>query len=178
MMTSLVSEVPGDFAEIGVYRGDTFHKLAIIAQRQGRIAHAFDSFHGMAEPSTMDDTDYPKGKFNIGGPSEFVRLMDKKRIPIASYNIHAGYIPNCFVYVPDSMCFALVIIDVDHYQPTKDSLEWVAPRIVYGGILALDDYIPEYNKLASRAISEWYDSDTHFETISYENQQLILRKRI
>ena len=74
-LASKVRGVPGDFAEIGVFRGAAFRKVAALAGQQGKRAHAFDSFAGMAEPSTVDGPTYPKGMFDIGGSDEFIRLM-------------------------------------------------------------------------------------------------------
>jgi hypothetical protein len=42
-----VAEIPGEFAEIGVFRGKAFVKVVTMAASQNRMAHAFDSFQGM-----------------------------------------------------------------------------------------------------------------------------------
>jgi hypothetical protein len=64
-----VVNVRGDFAEIGVAYGRTFKKLVPIAASQGKLAHAFDSFAGMAEPGQFDTQAHPKGQFDVGGRS-------------------------------------------------------------------------------------------------------------
>ena len=61
-----VANVAGDFAEIGVFRGAAFRKVAELAAVQNKHAHAFDSFAGMDEPTAADGNAYPKGKFEIG----------------------------------------------------------------------------------------------------------------
>jgi O-methyltransferase len=170
-------DVPGDFAEIGVFRGAAFCKVAELASIQGRHAHAFDSFFGMGEPSAADGTAYPKGRFDIGGPDEFVRLMTKAGVVRESYDIWPGYVPACFAGVPDTLRFAFVILDVDHYQPTVDALRWLPARINDRGILALDDYLPKTETMASKAIKEFLATDHGFVKIATFNQQLILRKR-
>ncbi len=169
--------VPGDFAEIGVFRGAAFRKVADLAAQQGKAAHAFDSFIGMDEPSPADGASYPKGKFDIGGPDEFVRLMNKAGVARELYEIWPGYVPDCFANVPASLRFSFVILDVDHYQPTVDALHWLPQRINEHGILALDDYLPHTNAMASKAIREFLATDHGFEKIAVFNQQLILRKR-
>ena len=60
-IASKVVNVPGDFAEIGVFQGAAFRKVAALAGQQGKRAHAFDSFVGLNEPSSGDDASYPKG---------------------------------------------------------------------------------------------------------------------
>ena len=176
-MAGMVHDVPGDFAEVGVFRGAAFRKLAALATLQGKPAHAFDSFAGMDTPTEADGMHYPKGKFDIGGPAQFERLMTDAGVPRASYRIWAGYVPACFAQAPDTLRFAFAILDLDHYQPTGESLAWLAPRINDGGLLALDDFVPSHDMLATRAINEFLAADHHFEKIAFFNQQLILRKR-
>ena len=176
-LASLVAELPGDFAEVGVFRGAAFRKLAELARLQARMAHAFDSFRGMAQPQVEGDAHYPRGMFDIDGPEQFVRLMDRSAVARDSYRMWEGFVPECFQGVPDSLQFALAILDLDHYQPTVDGLSWLAPRITKGGILALDDYLEGYTTLASRAIKEFLASKPAFDIVAHFNQHLILRKR-
>lgn len=176
-MARTVKDVPGDFAEIGVYRGATFRKLATLAHDQDKIAHAFDSFHGMGDPGPEDGEHYPKGKFDVGGPRAFMSLMDEAGVARDYYRLWPGYIPFCFESFPAQLRFSLVLIDVDHYQPTADSLLWAAPRINRGGILALDDYIPAIDLLATKAIKEFLAIESGFDTVAEFNQHLILRKK-
>ncbi len=171
-----VAGVAGDFAELGVFRGAAFRKVAELAAGQNKLAHAFDSFAGMDEPTAADGTAYPKGKFDIGGPAEFVRLMDKAGVERERYRMWAGYVPDCFSTVPPALRFSLVILDLDHYQPTVEALVWLTPRINAGGILALDDYVPGGTALASKAIREFLAGDKLFRRVAQFNQQLILQK--
>lgn len=175
-MAGLVRHVPGDFAEIGVFRGAAFRKLAALAHAGDRTAHAFDSFRGMAAPQSEDGGQYPAGKFNIGGADAFVRLMDEAGVAREWYRLWVGYIPDCFRDVPPDTRFSLVVVDVDHYRPTADSLAWAAPRIANGGILALDDFVPTHDGLATRAIREFLGQRQGFDRIAEFNQQLILRR--
>jgi len=168
--------VPGDFAEIGVFRGAAFRKVAALAAQQGKLAHAFDSFVGMDEPTAEDGSQYPKGKFDIGGPDQFIRLMTEAGVPRESYRVWAGYVPGCFEPAPQALRFSLAILDLDHYRPTVEGLAWLAPRINDGGLLALDDFVPSHDALATRAIREFLATDKRFEKIAFFNQQLILRK--
>lgn len=175
-MAGRVRGVAGDFAEIGVFRGAAFRKLALLAAQQSRQAHAFDSFVGMDEPGAADGSQYPKRKFDIGGPDAFVRLMTEAGVPRVTYTVWAGYVPGCFKRTPDALRFALAMVDLDHYRPTVDALNWLAPRLNDGGLLALDDYVPSHDGLATRAIREFLAGNRHFEKIAFFNQQLILRK--
>lgn len=176
-MARTVRDVPGDFAEIGVFRGAAFRKLTALAREQNRIAHAFDSFHGMGDPGPEDGEHYPKGKFDVGGRGAFMSLMDEAGVARDCYRLWPGYIPFCFESFPAQLRCSLVLIDVDHYQPTAESLLWAAPRINRGGILALDDYIPAIDLLATKAIKEFLARESCFDTVAEFNQQLILRRK-
>ncbi|HXX56061.1 MAG TPA: TylF/MycF/NovP-related O-methyltransferase, partial [Methanoregula sp.] len=50
-----------------------------------------------------------------------------------------GWIPERFGEI-SSERFSFVHIDVDLYQPIRDSLEFFYPRMIPGGIIVLDDY--------------------------------------
>src|SRR6185295_3206583 len=140
-MAAVAADVPGDFAEIGVFKGAAFRKLTGLAHDQGRGAHAFDSFTGMAEPGAQDGNQYARGTFDVGGPERFAAMMDAAGVPRGHYRLWLGYIPACFADVPPSLSFALAILDVDHYEPTAAALDWLAPRLAAGALLALDDYL-------------------------------------
>lgn len=178
-IASKVGGVPGDFAEIGVFQGAAFRKVAALAGQQGKRAHAFDSFTGMNAPTAHDDGSYPQGMFDIGGPQAFVELMTASGVNRALYDLWPGYVPESFAQVPDGVRFSWAIVDLDQYQPTADALRWVPARINAGGILALDDYVPSVNrgKLATRAIDEFLASAHGFKKVALVNQHMILRKK-
>ena len=52
---------------------------------------------------------------------------------------YKGWIPERFDEVADKK-FSFVHVDVDLYQPTRDSVEFFFPRLVPGGMLVCDDY--------------------------------------
>jgi len=169
LLNSLVELAPkGDVCEVGVYKGLTFKKLCALAPT--RIVRAFDSFYGMDEPSIDDGGHYPYGKFGIGGVRVFHKLMEG----YTNYRVHPGYIPNCFV---EGLEFALAFLDVDHYEATRLSLHYLWPKIVKGGFLALDDYIPSQSDiLATKAIVEFLSVASGYEIFEQPVNQLILRK--
>jgi hypothetical protein len=70
---------------------------------QGRVAHAFDSFVGMDEPSPEAGSGYPKGRFNIGGVERFAGLMRAEGLMPDAYRCGRGYIPDCFLSVPPKL---------------------------------------------------------------------------
>ena len=169
-----VAGLPGSFAEVGVLAGDTFKRLALAAHPVGKKAHAFDSFQGMAKPTDKDLGEYPEGLLNIGGVDCFKQIMDAASIPQEAYELHPGWIPDCFASFQGSFSFALV--DVDQYLPTAMALEWIGPRIEENGVLLLDDYFDHVDGLASLAIKEWRAKNQGWKVIDEIDNQLYLQK--
>jgi O-methyltransferase len=50
-----------------------------------------------------------------------------------------GWIPGAFPDEPGAR-YRFVHLDVDVYQPTRDSLDYFYPRLVPGGMIVCDDY--------------------------------------
>jgi hypothetical protein len=144
-------DVPGDIAEFGVWHGTTFLPMAELARRHGRCLHAVDSFRGMAAPGALDGDGYPQGDLSVGGPAVFREL-------VAPYGptvlVHEGFVPEILGEM--AACrFAFVHVDLDHYNPTLDSLRFVWPRLAPGGIVAVHDFYPNSDLLASGAVKNW-----------------------
>lgn len=151
-LISAIRNIPGDMAELGVGRGDTFMQIAQRAADFSKHAHAFDSFRGLGEPGPYDNaTRYPRGKFNFGGPKKLLsKLGPLKRC----VTIWEGWIPAVFERVPADVRFSFVHLDLDHYEPTMAALKWLCPRMSPGGILLCHDCTGK-NSMASGAIQLW-----------------------
>ena len=172
--TTLVSQVPGDFAEIGCFEGETFAKLIPIARAQGKRVHAFDSFVGMAPPGQFDWR--PEGQFDVGGAAGFRKLMRKRGFAEDQYEVWDGFIPACFEKAPTDLGFSFILLDVDNYEPTRVGLEWGWARLRANGIMALDDFYPDHQVEASKAIKEFLRKQSDFDIVDHLNYQLVLRK--
>ncbi len=142
-----VEPFSGDFAEFGVHKGGTFEILRKEAARQMKRAHAFDSFTGMAAPQRPGDEIYPEGTFDVGGPDAF-----QEAFPGAI--VHAGFIKDTLVHV-EGLMLAFVHIDLDHYEPTLQTLQAVWPQLSPGGIMACHDFRFGQTCRAAGAISDW-----------------------
>lgn len=162
--------VPGDLAEVGVYTGALFVRLCGLAAATGRIAHAFDSFVGMAEPGPHDSATYPAGRLSAGGAAAFDAIL--RQAGCGSYQLHPGFVPTCFDGVGGT--FAFGYIDLDHYAPTVAAADWLWPRVAPGGLLAFDDYFPGDGG-ASRAVDEFLAAHAAGR-VWFDNNQVIVRK--
>lgn len=134
----LVSEVSGDTAECGVFKGASSYLICKANQtaHDRRVHHVFDSFAGLSRPSALD------GGFWSGG--DLACSLDVVKANLSEFGedavrLHPGWIPDRFPDV-DAQRFSFVHIDVDLYEPTRDSLDFFYPRMQVGGIILCDDY--------------------------------------
>lgn len=151
MVDRVVAEdLSGDIAECGCWKG---HSTYMIADRLRAAAwpgrfFVFDSFEGglsdkiAADRSARGDTDAEKTqtqKLFFASNREAVEALMR---PYAFVSLHNGWIPSVFddVATLADRRFALVHIDVDLYEPTRDSLAFFGPRMVDGGVIVIDDY--------------------------------------
>lgn len=172
------ANVYGDYAEIGVFKGATFKRLAADANARGIVAHAFDSFAGMDTPTDKDGGEYPKGKLSCGGVGWFASMMKSTGIPPKSYKLHSGFIPDCFSGITSDQKFRFAFVDLDQYQPTLIALQWVWPKMSPGSIVVCDDYFPGADQYASAAVDTFLrmpPGPYKRNVIGLENNQLMLR---
>jgi hypothetical protein len=153
--------LPGSFAECGVYRGATAYLLARTLARfggPGRVVHLFDSFAGLSRPVDEDGLYWAEGDMAASLEEVRWRLADH----IDRVAVHPGWIPSRFDEVAGES-FAFVHIDVDLYEPTRDSLAFFYDRMVEGGLILCDDYGFASCPGARRAMDEFFT--VHSETI-------------
>ena len=133
----LVTAVPGDTAECGVFNGAGSYLICRINQENPlhqRTHFMFDSFAGLSKPSSFDGNYWSQGDLCSDYDIVKENLQD-----VDNFSIHSGWIPERF---PDVQIrkFAFVHIDVDLHQPTLDSLRFFYPRMNTHGIIVCDDY--------------------------------------
>jgi hypothetical protein len=140
----------GDTAECGTWRGGSSWLICKEIQGSGKEHHAFDSFQGLSAPEPRDGTHFKAGELAV--PEEEFRARLKE---FDQLRVHAGWIPTRFSDV-QGRTFSFVHVDVDLYQPTRDSIEFFYPRLVRGGVLLLDDYGFEICPGARQAADEFF----------------------
>lgn len=173
-LTGLVKDISGDFAEVGVLRGDTFKQLIPIALSQNKKVHAFDSFCGMNDPGPLDGTNYPKGRFDIGGVGPFRSILEKSGFQSGQYMLWPGYVPSCFELC-DEERFSFIYIDLDHAEPTLDSIEWAGHVISDGGIIGFDDYFPGSELGPSYYIDKFIEETEDLKEVYHANNQIFFK---
>jgi O-methyltransferase len=140
-----VAYVPGDTAEAGVYDGTSSR---IICRALGRPHHAFDSFEGLSAPDPID------GYYWHAGDLAVSEVHARASLEPLGASVYRGWIPEVFRQTRiERLCLAHV--DVDLYQPTRDSLAFFYPRLAPGGVLICDDYGFATCPGARRAVDEF-----------------------
>lgn len=164
----------GDLIEFGVFRGETFKHLVACAMRNDRTAYGIDSFEGLNEPTPLDWNEnntlsYPKGKFICSveqAESTLKRFVKEPR----NYQLIKGYIPDAVSQLPDTN-YAFAFVDLVHYIPTKESLNYLWERMSYGSTIYFDNYFPGKKRLCSLAIDQFIEE--HKDEIIVSRQMLI-----
>jgi O-methyltransferase len=136
-----VRGMEGSTAECGAFRGVGSALICraldgTYGQEDGHFA--FDAFEGLPEPVAADRAE--SGQWWSEGDLKTDRgRVEKLLTPFPFARIEVGWIPERFPEVED-LKFRLVHVDVDLYEPTRDSIEFFFPRLVPGGVLLLDDH--------------------------------------
>jgi O-methyltransferase len=126
------ANLPGAYAELGVYRGGTA-KLAAKTCPAKKI-YLFDTFEGMPEVDHERDV-HRAGDFrdtSLADVQEF--LADCPNV-----EFRQGVFPHTAQGLEDE-CFSMAYIDADIYRSTKDALVFFYPRLTKGGVMVFDDY--------------------------------------
>jgi O-methyltransferase len=138
------SNLPGDFAELGVYKGGT---ARLIARNKGsKELDLFDSFEGMADTSQYDI--HHKGDFHDTSLEDVQRYLNG----FERVSFHRGWFPETGKGL-EGRSYAFVHLDVDLYQSTLDGLQWFHPRLVTGGMMLSHDY----NALSCPGVAKAYE---------------------
>lgn len=147
----MVDGIEGDTAECGVFAGASSYLICRAnahASGGGRTHRMFDSFAGLSNPAACDGSHWKRG--DLSCQLETVQANLAEFSEVAYY---PGWIPSRFSEVANKR-FSFVHIDVDLYEPTRDSLAFFYPRMAEGGVLVVDDYGFTTCPGATRAVDE------------------------
>ena len=173
----VAAELPGAFAECGVWRGGSVLAMVLTLQDLGvddREIFLFDTFEGMTRPGELDTT-------RFGGSA--LRHWDERTERMTSEFESQAFDPRWFhergvrellsatgyeegllhfvrgrveetipERAPDGL--ALLRLDTDWYQSTRHELVHLYPRLCEHGVLIIDDY--GHWDGARRAVDEYF----------------------
>lgn len=169
------AEIPGDYAEFGVYKGTTFGYAANTLSHlfpQMRFL-AFDSFEGLPEPKGLDlspqgfSSGFSKGQF-FAAEEDFCRNVKSAAVSLSTDRLltikgwfDKSLTPECAENL-NLKKLACVWIDCDFYESTVPVLKFITPYLSVGSIVIFDDWRC-YRNLKDlgeqRACSEWLEDN-------------------
>jgi O-methyltransferase len=151
LRTVLERQVPGVFAELGVYKGLTARLIHHYAPE--RTLHLFDTFAGFT-----DRSDVPELRALGHTPKLFsdTSLEQVRRFigAGATVKFHQGFFPESIPAALESERFAFAHLDADLFEPTSAGLRFFYPRMPRHGLLVIHDYNAWPG--ARRAVDEFF----------------------
>ena len=130
-------DVPGDFVEVGVYRGRSAHCALAYMERAGlrRRAWLLDVFEGFTYPLARSSRDgYWAGSQTDASEADVRAWLEAfPNAKVVKHNIISDPLP------PELLTVAVANIDVDLHEAVSAALERLAPLTVPGSILILED---------------------------------------
>jgi len=145
-----IIDVPGDVVECGVYKGVSLIRLLtfrdILENYNARKVYGFDIF-GKFPTTNLNSSDKKFVKLfeQAGGDGIHIQELDNllKKKNFNNYELIKGRVEKTL----PSYCkknsgnkIALLHIDLDVYQPTKFTLNYLYKKISKGGMILIDDY--------------------------------------
>lgn len=142
--------IPGDFAELGVYRGNSAAVLAHCARQHRRSVFLFDTFTGFeardlvgldgSKERSFADTSLSLVQHTVGKDSAFYMK---------------GHFPETITEGVAERRFAVVHLDCDLYEPMRAGVDFFFPRLSPGGLMIIHDYSNPHWEGAKRAVDEY-----------------------
>jgi O-methyltransferase len=153
--------VPGDFAELGVYKGESAKILHLMDPM--RTFHLYDTFEGFKEEDLKNetgeaatyttrnfaDTSLEAVKRYLGAEGRFVYHVGR-----FDFAAPTPSLPPAGGEGEREGAFALVNLDADLYNPTKAGLDYFYPLLSPGGVIIVHDYNYKWPGI-QRAIGEF-----------------------
>jgi hypothetical protein len=155
-------EIPGAFAECGVWRGGSIMAMILTLQdlgRSDRDFYLYDTFEGMTAPTEDDHSPVDRHALEVWEEAKdspgrawphFFNEENFNEDMVRENVLGTGYAAERVHFVrgkveetlpehaPDQL--ALLRLDTDWYESTKHELIHLYPRLAPGGVLIVDDY--------------------------------------
>lgn len=172
-------DIPGAFAECGVWRGGSVLAMILTLQDLGvedRDVYLYDTFEGMTQPTEADvSADDPPAletwqRAQQENQPAWPHLFESDQITeeaVRSLMATTGYPAEKLHFVrgpvedtipgnvPQSI--ALLRLDTDWYESTRHELVHLFPRLRSGGVLIVDDY--GHWQGARQAVDEYFSTE-------------------
>lgn len=147
--------LPGDFVEMGCYKGDTSLLIAETLWGSTRLLYIYDSFEGLPEKSVEDESalgvDFKAGELLVTKREVKLRFL-RAGLPVPVIK-KAWFADLKASDMPDKIAFAF--LDGDFYESIRDSLKMVMSLMTDGGVIVVHDYTNPALPGVARAVDEY-----------------------
>lgn len=152
--------IEGDFAELGVWRGNTASVLAHIASKYNKKVYLFDTYEGFDVRDLKNiDSQVSQSDFSDTSLSLVKSVIGEN---IKNCEFIKGYFPESIQDKHKSIKYSVVSLDCDLYEPMKKGLDFFYPLLSKGGLLLLHDYSSKCWAGAKLAIDEFCKENNEF----------------
>lgn len=151
----------GYIGEFGVYAGGSLEILAMY--NPGKDILAVDSFEGVPKESEYDL--HREGDFNM---VNYHAIAGYFKLVYPAVRIFKGFIPKVFEAFDEHTRFCFCHVDLDMYDSIRNSLDFLLPRLLTGGMILLDDYKVRSTPGCEKAINDFFEA--HPMELTYRNE--------
>jgi O-methyltransferase len=179
----------GDFVECGVWKGGNIILLKKLIHKFNfkKKIYGYDTFEGMAEPSSCDVNynnksakkmfdEHKEKKIGFAMCSlEEVRKNIIKNTNVDNILLIKGKVETTLKIkknLPKKI--SILRLDTDFYESTKIELEILFPKLVKGGVLIIDDY--GFWKGSKKAVDEYFGNYRQFLHYIDHSCRLLIKK--
>lgn len=161
---------PGIFLEVGTFLGGTALHICNAIGRGDVPFYCFDPFEkgGFEKMTDLDKS------FNA---DDFTEAQYKSVVDLLSSKPNAKVIQGFFPSAAESLNLrniAFCHLDVDIYDATQRSLEYLAPRLAPRGLIVVDDFDQRETPGVNKAVAEFLASHSSFMMIPVFPVQAVL----
>jgi hypothetical protein len=164
----------GNFAEVGVWRGNTASILAYYSQKINYKCYLYDTFNGFPESDLVGVDNKQKKRFSNTALESVVELVGCDSV----VEIRKGYFPDTVEEVEEKSSFMFVSLDADLYKPIKEGLNFFYPRLVKYGMIVVHDYDSKHWPGCKKAVDEFLiDKDLFCVLMPDKSGSVIIQKK-
>ena len=141
------SELDGDVAEFGSFKGGSTARLSLACREAGKMLHVFDSFEGLPEPEPWD-APHRIVRPRVFRRGEYAGSLDEVRENVLRFGRLecCEFVPGWFDRTLAGASLprlAVALVDVDLVVSTRQALQAAWPALVPGGVLFVHDTADE-----------------------------------
>jgi hypothetical protein len=129
----------GDVVIAGTWNGEDVRTIKKIAPNRNIVV--IDSFEGLAEPYPKDikENHMKAGECNVGGLKAYLKTFEGTGISPPK-EIYKMWIDKESLSIIPKRDVGFLFLDLDHYKPTKDCLEFFSSWLLEESVVLVHDY--------------------------------------